>query len=61
MKKHMDHNGYPKSLRSKNVVELMFIAKDAKEAADANPDGINSGYYLDEMHYASMELKRRQS
>lgn len=60
VKKTMNHAEYQKSLRSKTVTELMFIQKDAAKARDAMPDGENSGYYADEVHYAGMELRRRR-
>ena len=60
MAKQMHHIEYPKSLRSKPTASLYFIMKDAREAAEANPMGENAGYYLDEVHYAAMEIKRRQ-
>ncbi len=60
MQKQMDHNQYPKSLKSKSDDQLRFIAKDAQEAAATNPTGENAGYYLDEALYAASELNRRQ-
>lgn len=60
MLKKMDHAAYQKGLRSKTDEELQFIAKDANEAATVNPQGVNAGYYADEVHYALAELKRRQ-
>ena len=59
--KHIDHNAYPESLKSKGEAELRFIAKDAKEAHDAMPDGPNAGYYLDEINYVSSEIHRRRN
>ena len=61
MKKVLDHNAYPKSLRTKSESELRWIIQDAGEAARANPDGVNSGYYADEVNYASSELYRRRT
>ena len=60
MKKTMDHAGYQTNLKHKSFDELAFIIKDAREAENANPNGINSGYYADEVHYASAEIRRRQ-
>ena len=57
-KKVMDHNEYPKSLKSKSTASLYFIMGDAREAAELG--GENEGYYLDEVHYCAMEIKRRQ-
>ncbi len=41
--------------------QLIFIRRDAREAADAGK-GFNPkvGQYEDEVHYASMELHKRQ-
>lgn len=58
--KYMDHTAYPESLTEKSAESLRHIIADAKEAHDAMPYGVNSGYYLDEISYAAMELKRRQ-
>jgi hypothetical protein len=56
----MDHTAYQKKLKKKTVSELSYIIKDAREAIAAMPDGPKAGYYQDEIHYASMELRRRQ-
>jgi len=60
MRKVMNHSEYQARLRQKSMAELHFIAKDAAAAARAMPDSPNTGYYLDEMHYALMEIRRRQ-
>lgn len=57
--KTIDHIEYPKRLRTKSVVELRFIISDCHEAIRVNPTGDNVGYYLDEISYASQELRRR--
>jgi len=57
--KSMNHAAYQKSLRTKTVDSLRFIAKDAHAAMLAHPHGENAGYYADEVHYATMELRRR--
>jgi len=57
--KTMNHNEYPKRLRNKTEADLRFIIADATEAVRANPTGENVGYYLDEVHYAAAELRRR--
>ncbi len=57
--KAMNHAEYPRELRRKTEAELRFTVKDAKEAAEVNPTGENVGYYLDEVCYASAELRRR--
>ena len=51
------------AMKSKPVASLLFIIKDAAEAAKAAKSLGNDqseGRYLDEMHYASMELQRRR-
>lgn len=58
--KIMDHTNYPKNLKKKSHAELLYIIQDAGEAARANPDNPNVGYYLDEVSYAGMELNRRK-
>lgn len=58
--KTMNHAEYQQALRSKPMTSLMFIMKDAREAAEAMPDGENAGYYLDEVNYCAMEIARRQ-
>jgi len=58
-RKHMDHAEYQRRLKSKTPDELRYIIKDATEAARANPQGENAGYYQDEALYAQMELKKR--
>ena len=57
--KKMNHADYQKALRNKTEDQLRYIAKDAREAAEAMPEGENAGFYLDEVHYCSMELARR--
>lgn len=57
--KVMDHAEYPARLREKTVDSLRFIARDAKAAIAANPDGQNVGYYADEICYVVNELARR--
>lgn len=61
MPKTMNHAAYQRGLRSKSEAELRFIIADAGEAARINPSGENHGYYADEVHYAAMELKRREN
>ena len=57
----MSHDAYQRSLKSKTDDELKFIIRDAREAAQANPQGEKAGYYQDEVLYAQMELKNRYS
>lgn len=60
MAKQMNHSTYQNSLRRKTVAQLRFIIQDAREASEANPNGENAGYYIDEIHYAYAELQRRR-
>lgn len=57
----IDHKNYPKSLKTKTLAELRFIITDCNEAIAANPDAekVKSGYYADEICYASDEIARR--
>lgn len=57
--KTMNHGEYQAGLKSKSVAELRFIVRDAYQASQAMPGNPNVGYYLDEMCYAGMELKKR--
>jgi hypothetical protein len=57
----INHGEYQESLKSKSYHELLFIIKDAQEAAAAFPDGYKVGYYLDEVNYAAMELHKRRN
>lgn len=59
MKKTMDHAAYQKKVKGMHDEELDFVMLDAYEAAQADPDGINAGYYWDEYHYCAMEKARR--
>jgi hypothetical protein len=59
--KRMNHNECPIVMKSKTNSELRFIIADCDEVirlqSDFNP---NIGYYMDERHYAAMELANRQ-
>ena len=59
--KRMNHNECPIVMKSKTDSELRYIIEDCKEVirlqSDFNP---NIGFYEDEIHYAAMELTRRQ-
>jgi hypothetical protein len=56
---NIDHNEYPRRLRTKSTAELKFAQSDAQAAMKAMPDGPKAGYYADEINYISMELARR--
>lgn len=57
MPKYMNHSEYQRKMHAKSIPELEFIVKDAGESAALN--GENAGYYMDEVHYASAELRKR--
>jgi hypothetical protein len=57
----MNHAEYQKRVRKMTADELRFVRADAYAAAEAArtlPDG-NEVYYMDEVSYCSMELRRR--
>lgn len=60
-RKVMNHERTQSAMRQKNLDQLRYIAQDALAAAQAMTNGENEGYYLDEYHYAVMELTRRQN
>ena len=59
--KQMNHSEYMRKTRKMSESSLRHVMEDARQAAEAgkgwNP---NVGYYLDEVHYCAMELKRRK-
>ena len=62
--REMDHEAYQERTKSMSVESLEHIIKDASLAVEAAgaTNSPNYGYYLDEIHYCSMELRRhRQS
>jgi len=61
VEKVMDHSKYLQDIKSWDIAQLYYVRDDAAKARDAMPDGINSGYYADEVHYCGMEIRRRQS
>ena len=61
MIKNMNHGEYQKKLKSKDDGELCYIIADARDAINTMPDNPNAGYYMDEIHYAVMELNHRKN
>ena len=57
---HIDHAGYKAKVRTMSDAALRYTLKDAAEAIKAHPTGHKAGYYADEIHYASEELRRRK-
>ena len=58
--KTMNHAEYPKQLLTKSDAALAFIKRDAQQAVEAMPLGVNAGYYADEISYVGMEQVRRE-
>ena len=64
--KVMDWKTYEEKLKTKSIEELEYMRKDAHEAALAGDDmgkagqPNNGGYYWDEVHVISAELRRRK-
>jgi hypothetical protein len=61
VKKIMTHNLYINGLKTRTTDSLRFSLIDAQEAVNAFPDGINAGFYMDEVHYIAAELRTRQA
>lgn len=57
--KTMHHSEYIAQTKKMSVSNLQYVIDDCKQAIAANPDNPNCGYYWDEIHYCSMELRRR--
>ena len=55
----INHETYPKRLRTKTHAELRYILEDARAAIAAQPNGHKAGFYADEISYVSDELYRR--
>ena len=56
----MDHTAYIKKTRKMDKLELLFVIDDCRQVIEAQQDfNLNVGYYTDEIHYCTMELKRR--
>tara|TARA_R110001606_G_scaffold71959_3_gene165732 strand:+ start:593 stop:778 length:186 start_codon:yes stop_codon:yes gene_type:complete len=56
------HSETMKRFKTLSIESLLYIQKDASEAAKAGEkiDNPKTGQYWDEYHYASMELKARR-
>ena len=57
--KTMNFAVYAERIAKLPSVALRFILKDAQEAIEAMPDGVNAGYYADETHACAAELRNR--
>ena len=60
MRKLMQHADYMASVKRRTTPQLEYQLQDAREALEAMPEGVNAGYYADEVCYIGMELKFRQ-
>ena len=55
------HSEYIANTKNLPLESLKYIAKDCKNAIDAMPDNPKAMQYWDEIHYCSMEIRRRQN
>jgi hypothetical protein len=55
------HSQTIKRFRNLSKESLRYIILDCREVLEAMPDNPKAGQYQDEISYAGMELKRRQS
>ena len=56
----MNHAAYIEKTKTMCEASLRYVIQDCQQVLEANPDGRKAGYYLDEISYCGMELKRRQ-
>jgi hypothetical protein len=56
----INHSEYMKKVKTMSEDQLRYTIKDCKEALTALPDSQKAGYYADEIHYCSQELRRRE-
>lgn len=57
------HSETMKAMKGRSIESLEYVIKDCREAAEAAKslgNATSEGRYLDEMHYACMELKKRR-
>lgn len=57
---HLDHAAYAVKVRRMTDAALRYTMKDASDAIKAMPYGEKAGYYADEIHACSGEMRRRQ-
>ena len=60
MTTHINHAEYQAKVATMTDAELLYTIKDAREAAEAMPNGHKAGYYLDEVNYCASELHLRR-
>ena len=56
----MDHTAYIAKTRTMTEDQLRYTISDCQATLKVNPMGHKAGYYLDEISYCGMELKRRE-
>ncbi len=57
----MNHAAYMQKVKKLSIESLRFIIQDCREAIEAMPNNPKNGYYMDEIHYCSMELTSRKN
>lgn len=56
----MNHTEYQRNLVHNCVHSLRHIIADCQQVIRLQPDNPNAGYYMDEIHYCSAEIRYRQ-
>jgi len=57
--KHMQHSEYQRYAATLSNHSLNYIIADCQQVIELQPWNSNTGYYSDEMHYCSAELRYR--
>lgn len=57
--KQMNHAEYQKNLVGNCYHSLNNIIEQCKDVIRLQPDNPNAGYYMDEIHYCSAEIRYR--
>lgn len=60
MRKIMSHQLYMDKCKTMTTDQLKYAITDAQEALAAMPEGVNAGFYADEINYCGMELQFRK-
>lgn len=55
----IDHAAYMEKVKTMTETQLLYTIQDCRATLDIWPDAPKAGYYMDEIHYCSMELARR--
>jgi hypothetical protein len=56
----INHAEYSKKVKTMSIEALIYTIQDCRATLKANPDGHKAGYYMDEIHYCTMELNKRR-